>query len=326
MKMNTQLILTVFILFFLACNTLLPTPTEISSEETLFQERGLYELEPPGEPQFSNLVWSPNSSQLLLSYSRAYMGEFSEPSLYQMQILDINLRELSILLESGENILTPQAWLLNNEIIYYADSKGFWGIQTDAKQKHFLLESDQAVWSVDGTKIAYEVPSSGDQEEFSQFGFYDKKLDKEVTSLTLEIPNTAPFLMQWHPYKNQVLFLLKGLANEDPGMYIFETEKMDGYLIGTGGFYGNASWSPDGNYIIYSYQEALGNNHRKDLFLMKSDGSCSTKILSGNGHDINSSTWSPDGKWIAFTRNGGIYILNVQALGNSNLENILICN
>jgi Tol biopolymer transport system component len=325
MKMNTQLI-AVSVLFFLTCNTLLPTSTETSSEETLFQGRGLYEVEPPGEPQFSNLIWSPNSGQLLVSYSRAYMGEFSEPSLYQMQILDINPRKLSILLESGKNILTPQSWLPNNEIIYYAGSEGFWGIQMDTKQKHFLLESNQAIWSVDGTKIVYELPSSGSQEESIQFVFYDNKLNEEITSYTLDISNTAPFLMQWHPYKNQVLFLLKGLANEDPGMYIFEIDKMDGYLIGTRGFYGNASWSPDGDYIIYSYQDVLGNKHRKDLFLMKSDGSCSTKILSGNDHDINSSTWSPDGKWIAFTRNGGIYILNIQEFVNSNLENILICN
>ncbi|MGB1262870.1 MAG: TolB family protein [Cognaticolwellia sp.] len=71
----------------------------------------------------------------------------------------------------------------------------------------------------------------------------------------------------------------------------------------------DASWSPDGKYILFTSNRDGGNS---EIYRMASDGSQQTNLSQSAGYD-GQARWSPDGKSIVFNsdRNGGIGLYTV---------------
>ncbi|TEU10117.1 MAG: hypothetical protein E3J21_27165 [Anaerolineales bacterium] len=69
---------------------------------------------------------------------------------------------------------------------------------------------------------------------------------------------------------------------------------------------GVASWSPDGQQIVFSAAPAPHNPQK--LYVVNADGSDLRQITSGDTYD-HESAWSPDGQWIAFHRNCGLWLI-----------------
>lgn len=320
--MKNMFRLSVLIVTVLACGQLPQKPAVVTDTPPVsLTGKGIIEVEPPGEPSFVWLVWSPDSEHLAAAYSRTSMGKFSLPSLYQIQILDINQRTLALLEESTQNVLWPQAWLPSNEVAYYTDRdpKGIWVVQVATKDKWFLIESDQAIWTLDGKKVIYKSSTENLSDNPVYYAIRDDSTRQDDLIYPLDIPNTIPFLMQWSQNDKQILFLLKGKLGSGPGMYIIDVDTKTQRQIGIEGFYGSASWSPDGKHIIYTYQKELGSDFRQELYVVNADGTCPTKILDGGDFDIATAFWSPDGKWIAFAWNGGIYLLDTSQIAEIEL-------
>lgn len=65
------------------------------------------------------------------------------------------------------------------------------------------------------------------------------------------------------------------------------------------GFYNSPRWSPDGQWIVFSFREI--NSSQTDLYLARPDGSLIKRLTFSNGDKILPS-WSPDGNRIVFSR------------------------
>jgi Tol biopolymer transport system component len=65
-----------------------------------------------------------------------------------------------------------------------------------------------------------------------------------------------------------------------------------------------ASWSPDGDYIVFASERT---ENRASLFLKRSDGSGPAELLLEGEDDLWPYSWSPDGRFVIFgkTENGG---------------------
>jgi dipeptidyl aminopeptidase/acylaminoacyl peptidase len=285
--------------------------------------RGIVEVEPPGEPFYNINLWSPDSRALVITYSRTYMGKFSEPSLYQIQLLDVHDRSLTLLEESSQNTLWPHAWLPGNKLAYHTDAAppGIWSLEIETKTKTFLLNSNQAIWSSDGEKVAYPLPaeSAGDKLALVVHS------DPEGAEATYPLDGQNLVLQQWSPDAKQILFFLRPRFAPAPGISIFELPSGTSHLIGEAGYYSGANWSPDGKYIVYAYHNELGDQFQPELFLTNAQGTCSSNLIDGHGLGISQPLWSPDGKWIAFGWNGGIYLLDVEEFWSTDPGEGLSC-
>jgi len=84
-------------------------------------------------------------------------------------------------------------------------------------------------------------------------------------------------------------------------------------------------WSPDGSKLAFirHWDDACGYPCHAEIYTVDFDGSNLTKILDLPATlvyiGINPLTWSPEGKQLAFSKNGGLYIVNADGTGLRNL-------
>lgn len=80
-------------------------------------------------------------------------------------------------------------------------------------------------------------------------------------------------------------------------------------------------WSPDGKWVVFVKIYGRGQEEKSDIYLMRSDGSLSTRVVEHTERGNYYPTWLPDGKHIAFSRGVGgsvggsdIYELDVSCI------------
>ena len=77
---------------------------------------------------------------------------------------------------------------------------------------------------------------------------------------------------------------------------------------------GDPAWSPDGRRIAFRrFEESARVN--SDLYVVNADGS-GLRRLTRNAAKLRWFAWSPDGRTIAFLRNGEVYIVKADGMGN----------
>ena len=83
-----------------------------------------------------------------------------------------------------------------------------------------------------------------------------------------------------------------------------------------GGHCDSPSWSPDGRYLLYSWQAPKRSKH--DIFVIEAISGEIVQLTSGRGSNENPH-WSPDGHHIAFQsdRSGSKQIFMMNLNGNN---------
>lgn len=80
-------------------------------------------------------------------------------------------------------------------------------------------------------------------------------------------------------------------------------------------------WSPNGRTIAFSSdRDPAGGVFDYDIYLMDADGGNVRRLTTSSGFNLPWS-WSPDGGQLAFYRSDGVYVINVDGTGETNLTN-----
>lgn len=103
----------------------------------------------------------------------------------------------------------------------------------------------------------------------------------------------------WSPVGDRILFQRRLPPSEDWDLYTMSTDGEDVQKVtGTPSSDTDASWSPDGRWIIYSSD--YGNLTYPNIFIIQAEGGEPIRVTKDDNREHGAPSWSPDGQWIAF--------------------------
>lgn len=153
-------------------------------------------------------------------------------------------------------------------------------------------------WSADGSKIAFSSSRSGDNEIYVA-GASGGGL-RRVT--TFRGPDVSP---TWNPKTNSQIAWVSGRTGL-PQIYTMNEDGTNVQRITDGGYAVSPSWSPDGQFLAYSWNRKYGPGDPGGVDIHVID--LSTKSYLQITHESGSNDfpcWAPDGRHIVFERTVG---------------------
>jgi len=256
----------------------------------------------PQEGSLQNPAWSPDSGELLYTaFSGGYNTEPAELYIYNTAYS----RNRILVSRKGNNISLPGAsWNRITDHVVFSSARdphdeiytiyahGPANKEWQITDRSNLMSYEPSL-SPEGEWIVFESHPLEEEEN----GIITRyKIDESQPYQTLTHENEDCRQPNWSPAGNLILY--QKLEN---GRWDIWTTTPDGHnhrrITSGEGNKTDASFSPDGKWIVYSSDE--GYLEYANLFIISSEGGSPTRLTQNDGYD-GAPSWSPDGRFIAF--------------------------
>ena len=297
--MHTSRRTIILFVFFLILTACAPQLTQ--------RDDGAIQLNIPVDGSLQNAAWSPDSNQIL--FTNFIEGYNKEPANLHIFSLEEERSQILVADGSGNVNLPGSVWNSKENTIVFSSSR-------DTHDEIFIISADgqngderaitqrenlvayEATFSPDGEWIVFESHEL-DVEENGIITRYKIDGSKEYETLTAisddaRQPNYSPV---------SDLILYQQFADGQWDIWIMSPDGKNKRQLTSGeGDKTDASFSPDGRFIVYSSDN--GELEFANLFILPISGGKPTQITKYAGYD-GAPSWSPDGKWIAFESSFG---------------------
>jgi TolB protein len=254
-----------------------------------------------------NPAWSPSGTELL--FTSFHEGYNSEPA--DLIVFNTASGEGRILVsdKNGNINLPGSAWNRISDHIVYSSTRD----PHDEIYTIYAYGRRNNGWNItDRENLAAYEPSLSPDGEWIVFESHPLEVEGDGVITKYKIDGDQPYQTltpegedcrqpNWSPAGNLILY-----QKFSDGKWDIWTMTPDGRnhrRISSGpGDKTDASFSPDGKWIIYSSDE--GELRYANLFIIGADGGSSTRLTQYEGYD-GAPSWSPDGRWIVFESSPG---------------------
>ena len=254
-----------------------------------------------------NPAWSPDSDQLLFTH-------FVDG--YNQGAADLLIHRISsgadrvLISNGGVNVNLPgSAWNRVTDYITFSSDVD----QHDEVYTIYAEGQPNDAWQVTDRpdRMAYEATynRAGDRVVFESHPL-DVETDGVIT--TYKTDGSEPYAAltaagedcrqpNWSPTGELILY--QKFANGQWDIWVMNQDGSGKRQVTTGaGDKTDASFSPDGQWIVYSSDQ--GGLDNANLFIIPVAGGAATRLTFADGYD-GAPSWSPDGRWIAFESTPG---------------------
>ena len=304
--------------------TTVPIPIKTTLPD-LPREDGALRVNIPVEGSLQNPQWSPDSNSLL--FTRFRDGYNIEPA--DLVVVDLTSSNIRVLISDGSgNVNLPgSSWNPHtrkivfsssrepHDEIYLVDDYGSSGDEVKITDRASMVAYEPSL-SPDGQWIVFESHKLNVEDN----GIIVKyKIDGTMPYQNLTDPNADCRQPNWSPGGDKVLYQKFRAGQWD--IWIMSSDGANHQKVTSGpGDKTDASFSPDGQWIVYSSDE-FGVEFA-NLFITSALGGNAIRLTHYDGYD-GAPSWSPDGNKIAFESHPGdpdnspgttLWIIDVPAL------------
>lgn len=275
-----------------------PDPDGVESP----RDDGAYRVEILQMGSFQNPTWSPDGQSLLVTRFRN--GYNREPA--DLLIIDLHTNSVRTLVSDGSgNINLPGAsWNDRTGRIVFSSSR-------DPHDEIFIIDDKSAL---DGEvritnreeMVAYEASFSPDGEWIV---FESHRLDVEGNGVITryKVDGTEPYQMltganedsrqpNWSPRGDLIVY--QSFSEGQWDIWVMNADGTAHRNVTNGvGDKTDATFSPDGEWVVYSYQEP--EEEGANLYIIPVFGGDPIRVTRYEGYD-GAASWSPDGDRIVF--------------------------
>jgi len=266
------------------------------------RDDGASQIEIDSEGSLQNAAWSPDSDALLFTAFRSAYND--GPA--DLVVADSDGGSPHVLVSDGsDNVNLPgSSWSSATEQIVFSSSR-------DPHDEIFAIDDNASSgdeWPITSRDdfMAYEPTFSPDGEWVV---FESHAVDQEdngvITRFRVDGSGDYEALTSadddcrqpnWSPAGDKILY--QRLADGTWDIWVMNDDGTDAQRVTSGqGDKTDASFSPDGDWIVYSSDE--NELDLANLFVVPVDGGASTRVTEWPGYD-GAPSWSPDGSKIAF--------------------------
>ena len=268
---------------------------------------------PQGEASVQNPAFGPNGA---LFYTVFHGGYNRGPAgIYK---LDPDGSSIPLLDEDGyDSVNLPgTSWnSATSRLVFSSDRKEsdeIWSMNAHGRELHQITSDTidgyclEPTFSPDGEWIVFEKDTLAEDDNFQQGSIYKIRVDGTGLTRLTDGPGEGVDDRQpnWSPSGDIILFQRRTPGSDNWDIY---TMKPDGsgihHITNTSASDTDASFSPDGNWIVYSSD--YGGLMVPNIFVHPVTGGEPVRITKNDTHEDGAPSWSPDGSWIAFETHPG---------------------
>ena len=228
---------------------------------------------------------SPDSSSVIFA-----INKYDNFDLYLLSLENLKLTQLT---DNIGNSFSPDFSPDGKQIVFInrvADgNSSLWLMGSMGEKPHLLYNGPKDIvgeaWSPDGNSIAFAM-AVDTQYTFEIFMVDLQDLKQQPRRLSHNLTGIGGSI-NWSPDSKNLLIFAGPVAARE--IYRLEVATSEITQLTFGGNNAAASYSPDGQYIVYN---SLRNNNQADLYIMRADGH-STRQLTDNPEPDWQPKWGP---------------------------------